>query len=141
MRLTPFSSYPASSILLAFILFLAWMILSFIASRLGWSQLSKRFKCFSPIQGQKFNYVSCKVGAIRYFRLCRFIYNEDGIYLKLPYLFKLFHSPLFIPWQEVKTAKKMNRITGTVLHMDVRDRTVEIPYKIYEKLKVDLKVV
>ena len=32
-------------------------------------------------------------------------YNEEGLYLKTVFVFRLFHEPVFIPWKEIKEVR------------------------------------
>ena len=136
---SPFSSYPSGVFTLGIIAFTIWIIILYVTSRMGWKQLAAKFKYFSSVQGHQFSRISCKVGRIHYIKLCRIVYNADGFYIKLPYIFRMICPPLFIPWQEIQFKGEARSIGRKVMEMKIENQTVQIPYSLYEKINAELR--
>jgi len=76
-----------------------------IMSRLsGWWDLSKSFRLVGVFDGISDGAQSVRMRyGIRYG--LRLGANESGLYLAVPFLFRLMHPPLFVPWNEIKMHK------------------------------------
>ena len=86
-----------------------WCCISFVASIVGgWHRLAKRYRENTTISGNTWTsqfaeahcYAPCFYGI--YLSVTA---NEDGIGLALPFMFRVGHPPLFIPWSEVVVSR------------------------------------
>lgn len=136
----PFASYNIVSVIFAIVLFVAWIIATYLASLSGWAQLSKKHKYYSSFTGTPFKYVSCKVGSVLYWKSCNVKYNQKGLYIKLPYIFKFFHPPLYLPWNEFKLVRQDHRLNATAVHLKIENTVVQIPTKLYDSMSKTINV-
>jgi len=78
----------------------------------GWSLLAKAYPSSQPFDGQLWSFQSGQLGvrdeldpsleALEHYRSCLNISaNREGIHLSIFLLFRLWHPPLFMPWDDV----------------------------------------
>lgn len=75
-------------------------LMSYWLSRKGWAPLSRQFPASEEIEGTKINFVSMRMGGGIYKNCVVLIYNDQGLYMRMLPIFKMFHPPLFIPWNQ-----------------------------------------
>jgi hypothetical protein len=89
-----------------FLLFVTlWVFNSFLASIIGgWIRLSQFFDCERDFEGNWMTFQSGSVGFMRYGRCLWIGASSEGLWLKTGplFVFRLFHTPLFIPWSAVR---------------------------------------
>jgi len=85
------------------VLFIAtWVLAVFTISKLGWSKLAGAYRTDPNFFiGTDVGLISAKVNFINYNNSLVLKYNEQGILLKTIFLFRLFHPPILIPWNEI----------------------------------------
>lgn len=76
------------------------LLLNYWLSLKGWGPLSKLYPASGEIEGTKENFVSMGLGGGIYKNCVVLIYNDLGLYMRMLSLFKMFHPPLFIPWNQ-----------------------------------------
>ncbi|MGC4102139.1 hypothetical protein [Ferruginibacter sp.] len=87
-----------------------WVLITFVIARFGWSSLAGRYKAApGSFTGTRLSYISAKINFTNYNNCLNLQYNNEGILLQPIIIFRLFHPPLFIPWNEI---------------MDVKDKTI-----------------
>jgi hypothetical protein len=87
-------------------LFIGMVILvTFIISKMGWADLAARFQSDATFSGTRVGIISASVNGAKYKNSLILKYNEEGIYLRPVFLFRLFHKPVFIPWKEIKEVR------------------------------------
>ena len=88
---------------LPFIIF--WMLIVKLISKAGgWGALAASYKAAYPFEGTKFRFQSARLRRkTSYNNALTVGANRDGIYLKMSFIFRIGHPPLFIPWEDVST--------------------------------------
>jgi hypothetical protein len=82
-----------------------WILVTFIISRVGWSDLAANYETINPFIGQRVGIISASINSANYNNSLIMKYNEVGIYLKPIIIFRLFHKPILIPWKEIKEVR------------------------------------
>src|SRR3977135_2062016 len=85
-----------------------WILITFIISRMGWSDLSAHYETINPFLGQRVGIISASINSANYNNSLILKYNEVGIYLRPIIIFRLFHKPILIPWTEIKEVRNKN---------------------------------
>lgn len=81
---------------------LFFIAICFVLSRMGWSRLASKYKSTQDFYGPKIGWISAGVNKV-YYKSCLVLkYNSEGLYLRPIVLFRLFHDPIAIPWNEIK---------------------------------------
>jgi len=76
----------------------AWL-LSWIG---GWRRLVEQFGCKEPFDGTITHAASGRVGFIIYRLTLKLGVSDRGLYLAGFSMFRIFHPPLFIPWNQIQ---------------------------------------
>ena len=80
-----------------------WCIVSWRLSVMsGWTRLAERFHYPDKFQGRRFHSQTAKLGRVSYGYSLEMGASEQGLYLVPMLLFRLFHKPLLIPWDELR---------------------------------------
>lgn len=88
------------------ILFIGTLILvTFILSKMGWADLAANYPSNSAFTGKRVGIISASINSVNYQNSLVLKYNEEGIYLRPVFLFRLFHKPVLIPWKEIKEVR------------------------------------
>jgi hypothetical protein len=90
-----------------------WITASFMISKMGWSKLADRYETNLPFEGTRVGIISATINGVSYKNSLILRYNQDGLYLRPTFLFRLFHKPLFIPWMEIKSVRERKMIFVT----------------------------
>jgi hypothetical protein len=97
---------PISTILFFVLIWLGIsMLLGFLS---GWFNLSSRFQAKQKVTGDNFRFVSGRMGffgwiPVNYSSCFLLTVADTGFKLSIFFPLKHFQSPLFIPWQQVKS--------------------------------------
>lgn len=89
-------------ILFPFLFIGMWVFITFLISKGGWSKLAGKFQIEKPPIAKSLGLISGYINKTRYKNALILKYNDEGIFLSVLFLFRLFHPPLFIPWEEIK---------------------------------------
>lgn len=92
-------------ILLAFPVYFTalWcLILWLIALTGGWRKLAGRYRQLGDFQAQVLRYQSARLNWSNYSNILRIGLSDRGLNLSPMVLFRPFHPPLFIPWEEIE---------------------------------------
>jgi len=80
-----------------------WVLAVFIISKRGWSKLAGAYRTDADsFTGTDVGSISAKINSINYNNCLVLKYNDQGILLKTIFLFRLFHPPILIPWNEIR---------------------------------------
>lgn len=88
------------------VLIALYVIMSYRVSKMGWAKLAEKFKHAGSFVGKRIGLVSISVNVAGYQSSLILKHNEKGIYLKPIILIRLFHPPVFIPWEEIKEVRE-----------------------------------
>ncbi|TWU49556.1 hypothetical protein [Rubripirellula reticaptiva] len=90
---------------------IAWLLVSFSLARMsGWAQLSKRYACREFAADETGRFRTATFGPIQYHSSLTFGVNNDGLQIAMPFLFRLGHPPLVVPWAEMHRIELDNRL-------------------------------
>ena len=79
-----------------------WVFIVYFLSNSAWVHLVAKFKFTDQFVGKRIGIISARINYVNYNNSLILYYNEKGFYLKPVFIFKLFHPPIFIPWNEVQ---------------------------------------
>ena len=104
---------------------LEWIGISFVLSlAAGWPALAKQFRARQPLQGERYRFVFSTMGAPRrLFAPCNYLsvtVNASGFSLSTWFIYRLFHPPLFIPWQTVASIETKPSLFSTTTDIRIR---------------------
>jgi hypothetical protein len=85
---------------------LFWMFISLVISLWGWHWLARQYPEPGPFPGAYQTWRSGMVGLSRYNHVLHVGANAEGLSLRVMFLFRVGHPPLFIPWEEVISASR-----------------------------------
>ena len=90
-------------------IFLLWVIIMvatilLVLSLLGWFWFSLKYRYTGHFRGASIGLVSIDINYIVHYYVT-FKVNPDGFYLRPPLSLRLFHPPLFIPWNDIQNVK------------------------------------
>jgi hypothetical protein len=115
-----------------------WVIVTFMISKMGWRALATNYRFVGTFTGQKIGLISASINGANYKNSLILKYNEQGVYLKPIFLFRLFHTPILIPWKEIKTVQDKKK-----LFVNFKELTIGKPFialialneTVFEKIK------
>ena len=83
-----------------------WTGISVLVSRIGgWHVLALRYRTSQPFTGQRFWMKSAGMRWGASYRSCvNLAATQEGMFLSVFPMFRIGHSPLFIPWSEISWA-------------------------------------
>jgi hypothetical protein len=109
----------------------------FLISRFGWAKLSMRFRHHGAFDGTRIGTISAAVNTANYKNSIVMKYNDEGLYLKAIFIFRLFHPPLLIPWSEIREVHELDARFGTVAQIHIGQpevATITIMKAIFDKI-------
>lgn len=113
-----------------------WCFISFLISRLGgWNRLADIYPADGSGLGERYGRQSAKVGWANYGSVLTIWTSESGIRLSVQLLFRLFHPPIFIPWDAVFNATSRRILWFEYVAFDVgspRIATMQLSRKVIE---------
>lgn len=74
------------------------LLISFVG---GWQRLSKVYAANVPPHGQEFSWQTGRVGLASYRNCLNVHVAPEGLFLSMPFIFRIGHKPLLIPWHEI----------------------------------------
>lgn len=123
--------------------FFTWFfVLKMLSFSSGWSKLAEKFHHQDKFEGNLSRFHSAKLKGVRFRNCLKIGTNEDGLYLAQTILGRLFHKPILIPWEELKSKtlkkslqKSPNRKTYKLKVKSVPDVTIEFRYRAFDQIK------
>ena len=71
----------------------------------GWQRLAASYPAREPPRGTRFAMQSGSVGLVSYRNCLTLHAAPDGLFLSLPFIFRIGHKTLFLPWSTIKNQK------------------------------------
>jgi len=113
-----------------------WFFILWILSLTsGWRRLASRYHHPQDFQGDFLRFQSARMNWVNFSSVLNLGLNERGLYLAPMALFRPFHKPLFIPWEEIiAQPSKISLVQGYQLqfrsapgvHLKLYQRTFQI---------------
>jgi hypothetical protein len=94
--------------IIRFLLFFVaiWCAVCLLLARIGgWSALATRFRAIEEPAGERFRFCSAKIGIAAYRSAITAIKSDGGLHVSMLALLRLGHSPILIPWSEMKNPR------------------------------------
>ena len=117
---------PIFFLVVLLLVFIALVLLYTFVSRFavqssGWAKLAELYPADDQPEGQVYKQRTVQVGAVRYRFSTTVCINRQGLYLsvRLP-----DHSPIFIPWDEIKRIRKTRIYWRRAMQLSVGDPQV-----------------
>jgi hypothetical protein len=82
-----------------------FVLVAYMLSKRGWSDLVSKYRFPEDFSGERVGITSASINGVNYNNCLLLKYNEQGIYLKPIFVFRLFHAPVMIPWNEIKAVR------------------------------------
>lgn len=82
-----------------------WILVTWIASRAsGWHRVARRFGGVGPFAsaGEEVRFASAQIGWSNYSAALNLRASASGLFLATVAVFRPFHPPLFVPWNEIE---------------------------------------
>lgn len=116
-----------------------WCAVCWLLSHVGgWNRLGTRFATHQTPHGASFRWQNGSVGFVSYRNVMRVDAAPDGIFLSMPWLFRVGHPPLFIPWSEVHDATEQRLLWLRLVRFGVgspRLARLRLPAKVFEAVE------
>ena len=77
--------------------FILWLLSLFS----GWRKLATRYGYQDSFQGESLRLQSARINGVNYNNVLNLGLNRQGLYISPMVLFRPFHKPLLIPWEEI----------------------------------------
>jgi hypothetical protein len=112
-----------------------WILIGLAISFVGgWRELGKYYRSTNRIEGKKWTWQS---GSFRYstsYNHCLNIAaNEEGIQIAVPFMFRIGHPPLFIPWTETRAKQEKSLIFWKITRFTFA-KVPDVPLRISNRL-------
>jgi hypothetical protein len=116
------------------------VLVPYLVSKKGWADLVAKYRYDSEFSGTRVGLISASINSMNYQNSLVLKYNNSGIYLRPILLFRLFHKPIFIPWNEIKEERDKQ-----ILFFKFKELVIGNPFvaiiamkrSTFEKLKAD----
>lgn len=121
----------------------AWVFTGYgVALMSGWRQLAQRFRMQGDFSGTKWSMQSAKMRyGTGYNNALTIGADSTGMFLAPLALFRMGHSPLFIPWAEISDVRAVTVLYFFKFTAMRLGRTEQIPFRIQMGLAARLKAI
>jgi hypothetical protein len=129
---------PAVLAPLAFLLLfpLFWCGICWLLAQVGgWARLAQRFATHQTPRGTPFHWQSGSLGWVSYRGVLQLDAAHDGLFLAMPWLFRVGHAPLFLPWAELHHARELRVLWLRFVRVEVGQppsARLRLPAKVLE---------
>lgn len=115
-----------------------WILVTFVIAKMGWVALVENYQFDDTFTGEKIGLISASINSANYKNSLILKYNDEGIYLKPIFLFRLFHKPVLIPWKEIKDIRDKKILFITIKELTVGHPSVAfigLTETVYDKIR------
>ena len=119
---------PPGVFLLPIVVFpIAWVLAAFAMSRSGgWTALAERYGTDRPEPPNTRSMQWATFGWLSYKGVIKVGYSDDGLYLGMMTLFRMFHPPLLIPWSAIRSRTRGRYWMMSVDTLEVGDIRIRL---------------
>jgi hypothetical protein len=112
-----------------------WICVGLLVSLMsGWRELGKYYRSTNPVEGEKWTWQS---GSFRhggsYNNCLNITANGEGIGIAMPFIFRIGHPFLFIPWTEIRVRQEKCLIFWKRTRFTFA-KVPDVPFRISNKL-------
>ena len=93
------------------------------------SALVNQFQTDKEPHGTEITKTSVQVGAVRYRQCCKLLFNTDGFFLIIKFIFKKYPF-IFIPWSSIKECRRSSLFGRKAFELELEAKFPSI--RIYE---------
>ncbi|HOX22934.1 MAG TPA: hypothetical protein PLL10_05675, partial [Elusimicrobiales bacterium] len=116
------------------ILLLAWLYASRLrAQSSGWAALSEIYRSPQEPEGVLSPNASIFLGGDKYWKSVSLATAKQGLYLRISWLLRPFHTPLLLPWSDIEDAGKVG-YGGGEYHKLLLNPRLKIPLLVEESV-------
>jgi len=90
-----------------------WCGVVWVISQFGWGRLAKAYATDLPRTGRTFRFVSGAIGMSNYSNALTVSIEPEGLRLAVPFLFRVGHPPLLLPWDEIQSIERQKVLWHT----------------------------
>lgn len=112
-----------------------WCFVCWLLSQMGgWGRIAERFPGTTPPDGPKFSLQSGHVGMTNYRSVLTIRPMAEGLHLSIMAIFRVGHPPLFIPWHEIRNARRHKVLWAETIRFDVSAPAIgriSLPAKVF----------
>ena len=101
----------------------------------GWSRLGKSYRCAAEPKAWRYTWQSGSVGLVSYRNCLHIGVSEDGLFLSVPWVFRVGHPALFIPWAQIHNVQNHQLLWVRRVHFEVGDPAlarIQLPEQAFE---------
>jgi hypothetical protein len=114
-----------------------------VAGRIGgWIALAQRYRATELFTGKSWHFQHIQLTwSMNYSGITTVGANSAGLYLSLFFPFRIGHSPLFIPWNEMKMEMKQSIFSGKYMEIhftEVPGTLIRISEKLARKIAAEV---
>ena len=119
-----------------------WVFVTYILSKMGWSDLVENFKLERSFSGRRIGYISASINSVNYQNSLILKCNEEGMYINSVIFFRLFHPAIFIPWSEIIDVRDKKILFTSYKELIIGNpfiATIKLRNKPYNKLRPEFE--
>ena len=113
-----------------------WCVVVLVLSYLsGWQTLAASYSAHEPPRGIQFTGQNGSVGVVSYRNSLTVHVAREGLFITTPFIFRIGHKPLFIPWSAIKNQKPIKFLWHEAIRFEVgpgRGIELRLPTRIFE---------
>ena len=110
----------------------------------GWARLGQHYGTHQTPRGESFRYQSGMIGWISYRGILQVHDANDGVFLSMPWPFRVGHPPLFIPWTAMHDASELQLLWMRFVRFAVGSPAMvrmRLPAKVFDAVEAGHGVV
>jgi uncharacterized membrane protein YobD (UPF0266 family) len=129
-----------AALIVIFSLLPLWVLSLFLFSKASWSKMSNIYKSKHVFYGNNYGKLHARINDLNYASRLYLNYNEEGIHLSVVKRYRLFHPPVFIPWNEISEIKKNEENVTIIIGIGDDRNEISMTHKVFDKLKETLNL-
>lgn len=101
----------------------------------GWAALAPRYATHLTPRGTPFRWQDARFGWVSYNNVLQIDVAREGLFLSLPWLFRLGHPPLLLPWHAIHDVSTQRFLWLRVVRFGVEQpplARISLPAKVFE---------
>jgi hypothetical protein len=120
-----------------------WLALLYTISRGGWRRFAARYSTPRRLPSNRFVADEVRFGSVLspYRRVVRVALSNEGLYLATVPLFRVFHRPLLIPWDCVKSVKRRYGTGNSRYRIEIEDSAGRILLRLPGTIDAQIRMV
>lgn len=117
-----------------------WVLSLFLFSKASWSKMSRIYKSQDAFYGNRYGKLHARINDLNYSSRLYLNYNEEGIHLSVVKHYRLFHPPVFIPWNDIIEIIKKEEDVSILIGMEEHRSIITMTHPVFDKLEKTLSL-